>query len=315
MTVNVLVSYGVAPNHDLSELRRGLGCGRIMVDSGAFSAHASGKTITLDGYAKHLDRWAGWWDHAITLDIIGDPVGTARNTRRLHERGYPVMPVFTLGGKLAEFDAIVRDGGYVAVGGLVGLPRPTIRARGAMLQRRAADNGGGIHLLGVGSMSTLRAARPYSADTSSVGSMFRFGNLLYFDGAELRQVNLQHRAKLAAARDHLAAQGVSLAALLRARRMPTDSAARLELHVALTWAYACGDEVLHRAAVTMARSPHHPPGTHLYIAVSGGDSAAAALRVARSCHGLAPAPRAWHRWGARHTCHRGTAAADTGETA
>lgn len=301
MAVNVLVSYGVQPKADLAAVRAAVVCGLVMVDSGAFTAHRTGATITLDGYAAHLERWRGAWHHAITLDVIGDPAASARNTRRLHERGLPVMPVFTLGGRLAEFDAMVSDAGYVAVGGMVGVPLPAVRARAVMLQRRALEQGGGIHLLGNGSMKTLRAVRPYSADTSSVSSMFRFGNLLYFDGAELRQVNLQQRGKLAAARDHLAAQGVDLGPLLRARRMPGGDA-RLALNVALSWSYVCADEVLRRAAVQVPRLAGSPAGTHLYLALANDGDLAAAARLARLCHERDAAPRAWQRWGARHSC-------------
>lgn len=310
MTVNVLVSYGVAPDHDLSELRRGLGCGRIMVDSGAFSAHASGKTITLDGYAKHLDRWAGCWDHAITLDVIGDPVGTARNTRRLHERGYPVMPVFTLGNNLAEFDAMVRDCRYVCVGGLVGLAGPTIRARIGMLQRRARAQGGGIHALGVASVEHLLAARPYSADASTASGMFRRGEVVVFDGRRSRRVPVTSRARMLEHRDLLTAQGIDVAALLRTGRMPTGPERR-RLTAAMFLGFACADEVLRRGRVS-APLPDMPDGTVFYIALASSD-VGPAVAAGRMCHGVDP-PRAWQRLGRAHTCHRGTAA-DTRGTA
>lgn len=310
MTVNVLVSYGYAPGLNLSALRRGLGCGRIMVDSGAFSAHTSGKTVTLDGYARHLDRWAGCWDHAITLDVIGDPVGTHRNTRRLHERGYPVMPVFTLGGRLAEFDAMVRDSRYVAVGGLVGLSGPTVRARIAMLQRRGRDGGGGIHALGVSSVEHLLAARPYSADASTASSGYRFGTVTVFDGRSMRGVSITNRAHMTLYRDLLAAQGIDVATLLRTRRMPSGEG-RHKLTAAMFLGYACADEVLHRRGVP-APAAGAPTGTVLYIAVSEYDLPAV-LAAARMCHGVDP-PRAWRRLGRDHRCHPATAV-DTGESA
>ncbi|GAA1246616.1 hypothetical protein GCM10009609_07640 [Pseudonocardia aurantiaca] len=181
MAVNLLLSYAFHESTDLAKLRRGLVCGQLLLDSGAFTAHTTGRTITLDAYAKFLERWRGCWDHAITLDVIGDPRKTAAHTRKLHERGLPVMPVFTRGDSVTEFDAMVRDAGYVAVGGTVGLGTKPQRERVTMLQRRAQDLGGGIHALGVGAISTLRPARPYSADASSVSGAFRFGTVVYFD--------------------------------------------------------------------------------------------------------------------------------------
>lgn len=304
MSVNVLVSYGVVPSADLWRLHRQLRCGRVMVDSGAFSAYASGKTIRLAEYAEHLDRWRGAWHHAITLDVIGDPAASARNTRSLHALGLPVLPVFTMGAALPEFDAMVADVGYVAVGGMVGVSVPHQRARLAMLQRRAVERGGGIHALGVANMGTLRAARPYSADASSVSSMYRFGNLLYFDGLELRQVNVKARAKLAAARDHLTAQGIDAAPIIRAGRMP-EAGQRHELTRAMAVSYACADEVLKRRPVA-APLAGDPPGTHLYLALGRNTDSLAAAELADVLHGPA-APRAWRRWARGHDCTRGEA--------
>lgn len=306
MTANVLISYGVQPKADLAAIRAGLRCGRLMVDSGAFSVHNSGRTITVSEYARHLERWAGSWDHAITLDVIGDPRASAVNTHRLHAMGFDVMPVFTIGASLAEFDAMVADARYVAVGGMVGVPLPAQRDRAAMLQRRARDAGGGIHLLGNGSMRTLRRVAPYSADTSTVSTMFRFGNMVFFDGIELRQVNIQDRAKLLKARDHIGAQGVDLGPILRARRMPGKEG-RYALNLALAWSYVCADEVLRRAAVPLGCAPGDPAGppdgTILYMACVTDRDITAAGELSAMAHGTqAGAPRAWTRWGSRHSC-------------
>lgn len=271
MSVNLLLSYAFHERTDLAKVRRNLVCGRLLIDSGAFTAFTTGKTITLDSYAGFLEKWRGCWDHAITLDVIGDPAKTAAQTRKLHERGLPVMPVFTRGGNLAEFDAMVRDAGYVAVGGTVGLGTKPQRERVAMLQRRAQDLGGGIHALGVGSLSTLRVARPYSADASSISGAFRFGTVVYFDGREVRNTPISNRAKLTRDRDHLRAHGVDLAPLVRSGRMPGQMTGRKELMQAMSLAYAAADETLKRTGLVPA--PRHgssaaSQGTHLYSSVA-----------------------------------------------
>lgn len=226
MAVNLLLSYAFHGTRmldtDLGAVRRELVCGRLMVDSGAFTAYRTGKPVDLVEYAEWLERWRGTWDHAVTLDVIGNPTASHRQTARLHSRGLPVMPVFTIGDKLAEFDAMVRDSRYVCVGGLVGrgVQRP-VRDRIAMLQRRAAETGGGIHALGVGNAESLRRAHPYSADASVISAAFQYGNVVYWDGRRVHNCGVREkRAQLIRDRDHITAQDIPLGALLRAGRLP-----------------------------------------------------------------------------------------------
>lgn len=268
MAVNLLLSYAFHAETDLSAVRRDLVCGQMMIDSGAFTAFTKGRTISLDAYAEYLQKWAGCWDHAITLDVIGDPAQTAANTRTLHARGLRVLPVFTKGGTLADFDAMVREFGYVAVGGTVGLGTRPQRERVTMLQRRAQDLGGGIHALGVGAMGSLRVARPYSADASSISGAFKFGVVVYFDGREVRCVSLANRARLLQDREHIRNHGIDLESLARTGRMPSrKDDARRKLMQAMSLAYATADEYLK------AIHPVPPPndnaaGPHLYNSVT-----------------------------------------------
>jgi len=273
VAVNLLCSYAFHESTDIAKVRRDLVCGRMLIDSGAFTAFTTGRIITLNEYAEFLERWRGCWDHAMTLDVIGDPVRTAAQTRKLHMRGLPVMPVFTKGGTLQEFDAMVKDVGYVAVGGTVGLPLKHQLSRVRMLQRRAQDLGGGIHALGVGSMTALRAARPYSADASSVSGAFRFGTVVYFDGKEIRNTPISDHAKLTRSRDDLRAHGVDLASLVRTRRMPDQMTGRRELMQAMSLAYAVADEVLKAsvpvpAPVKLVEHSGGGAGPHVYSSVA-----------------------------------------------
>lgn len=334
MAVNMLLSYAFHADTNLAAVRQDLVCGLLLVDSGAFTAFTKGRTVNLNGYASYLEKWAGCWDHAVTLDVIGDAAETAKNTRQLHERGIPVMPVFTKGATLAEFDAMVRDVGYVCVGGLVGAPTDIQRKRVRMLQRRAQDAGGGIHALGVGSLATLRAARPYSADASSVSGAFRFGTVVYFTGRDIRNTPVTNRVVLLRDRDHLLAHGVDLALIARTGRLPGhENGSRQLLMKAMSLAYAAADEHLKRTG------PVPPPrlagrellsGTHLYNSVSDHSGEwQSVVSLDRQLHsgphlynsvtpqfGLQPAsgldralhgsnvPPIWRTYGATHVCWR-----------
>jgi hypothetical protein len=303
MSVNLLLSYAFHRRTDLAAVRRDLVCGRLLIDSGAFSAGS--KPVQLDDYAAYLQRWSGYWDHAVTLDVIGDPTASRVNTRRLHTRGLPVMPVFTRNDTLPEFDAMVRDCRYVAVGGLVGLPRRVQLARVAMLQRRAAELGGGVHALGIGSLAIIRASRCYSADASTVTSVFRYGTVVYFTGRDLRQAVMTHRARWVRDRDHMRDHGIDLAPLLARGRMPkpSEGPARDELVQAMTFAYAAADEYLKTITPVPAPTPSEPAGPHLYTAANSTGIAASAV-CDRLIHTTgAVLPRIWDRYGRSHRCH------------
>jgi hypothetical protein len=262
VAVNLLLSYAFHDGTDLGKIRKNLVCGQLMIDSGAFTAHSKGRQISLDAYADYLQRWAGCWDHAITLDVIGDPAATRANTRKLHAKGIPVMPVFTRGNTLADFDAMVKDSGYVCVGGLIGYPQTAIVQRIGMLQRRAQSAGGGIHALGVGSVTNIRKARPYSSDASSISASFQWGRIAYFNGRDVIGTRVTDRKTLARDREHIRAHGINLAQLARTARLPNQSNGRQELMQAMSLAFACADEYLRRQPVP---APHRwPSGPHLY---------------------------------------------------
>ena len=301
MAVNLLLSFAYAADADLAQLRADLTCGEIMLDSGAFTAHTTGKTIRLDDYAAYLQRWSGCWDHAVTLDVVGDPAATARNTRRLHERGLPVMPVFTRGQALIELDAMVRDHGYVCVGGLVGMQRSDragLRARVQILQRRAQDMGGGIHALGVGSTPNLRATRPYSADSSAISQVFRFGRVAYWDGRNVVSVKIDDRDRLRKDFHHIRAQGIDLADL--ATNGQRGRPLRMYRQMALS--YVIADEAVQRFKVPAPR-PELRTGTVLYNSVLTLDEAAALADLGRHLHSP-DAPLIWQRHARAHTCQR-----------
>lgn len=300
MALNALISYAYCGRSDLAALRSHLPCGRLMIDSGGFTAFTTGRTISVAEYADFLETWRGVWDHAITLDKIGDPVASRRQTAQLHNRGLPVLPVFTMGAKVEEFDAMVRDCGYVAVGGMVGVPRNSIAARVTVLQRRARHLGGGIHTLGVASMPTFRQGRPYSGDASTPSQVARFCNFLYFDGRDLQQVNKGDRKKLIAARRHLVDHGIEVGETLRTDRMP-GGAAMERMRAGFYTAFACADEVLRKYQVPAPRGTTGA-GSFLYCAISPHDMPALGALNAR-LHSPT-APPAWRRWGRFHQCEK-----------
>jgi hypothetical protein len=303
----MLLSFAFYGRDDIGKYRASMPCGRLMIDSGAYTAASVGKPIDLREYAEFLTTWRGAIDHAVTLDVIGDPVATRRNTQWLHRRGHNVMPVFTRGDSLAEFDAMVRECGYVCVGGGVGMPKDVVIRRLSGLQRRAEELGGGIHALGVGNLNGLRKIRPYSADSSNVSGAFKFGYLLAYtrNNQQITLFPMSDRAKFRKkVRPHLSALkdlGVDLPPLIRSGRMPASAnGARFALMQALSVAYVCADEDTTRYQVAVPHGVQDSPGTHMYSAITGPNEAVAVAKLDTAVHNPDWSVPLWDRYRDRH---------------
>lgn len=295
----MLLSYAFFGGSDIAAYRRAMPCGRLMMDSGAYTAASVGKRITREGYAEFLDTWGGHIDHAVTLDVIGDPVGTAANTRWLHARGHKVLPVFTRGGTPADFDAMVRDAGYVCVGGGVGMPPAVVVSRLGALQRRAEELGGGIHALGVGNMQGLRKIRPYSADASNVSSAFRFGTVIAYTGQTLVNLSVTDTKRMRQHLHHFKAQGLRMADLARTGRQPAGEERALLMR-GMSVAVACADEDTTKFAVPVPHGTNDTPGTHMYSAVTGDHLAPHTAYLDTLLHDGKWSVPMWERYRTRH---------------
>jgi len=308
MSVNVLMSFAFWAKKDLSEVRRELVCGKLMIDSGAYTAYTSGQVIRLADYAAFLATWRPYWDHAVTLDTIGDPVATRRSTRALHEQGLPVMPVFTRGESVKEFEAMVRDCGYVCVGGGVGMSQDVLVRRTQLLQRRAADLGGGIHALGMGAVGLVRQAMPYSADSSNISNTFQFGNIRFFNGQEIKSCKANDKRALLRNWEALRGHDINVADLAQNGRMPAGEF-RTQLGQAMSLAYASADEWLHSVAtVPVPRGVRDPrPGPHLYSSISVSHLLPGVIDLDHKLHN-GYRPPVWRKYGRGHKCVERTAA-------
>lgn len=295
----MLISFAFFGGSDIAAYRKAMPCGRLMIDSGAYTAASVGKRISREEYAEFLTTWRGCIDHAVTLDVIGDPVATRRNTKWLHDRGHKVMPVFTRGGTPADFDAMVRDAGYVCVGGGVGMPPAVVVRRLSALQRRAEELGGGIHALGVGNLAGLRRIRPYSADASNVSSAFRFGTLVCYTGQRLVMVSVTDTRKMRDNLHHFKAQGLRMAQLARTRRQPAGEDRGLLMR-GMSVAVACADEDTVKFKVPVPHGVDDTPGTHMYSAVTGDHLAPHAAGLDRLLHDGRWSVPMWERYRAQH---------------
>jgi len=92
-----------------------------VLDSGAFSAHASGTTIDLDEYIEtclRLLKEDPTLTEVFALDVIGDWKATAKNVDKMWAAGVPAVPTFHAGSPESELIRIARDYPKIALGGV-----------------------------------------------------------------------------------------------------------------------------------------------------------------------------------------------------
>ena len=156
------------------------------LDSGAFTAWKSGKSIKLDDYCKFLDSLPLKPWRYFTLDVVGDHLKTMANYREMLKRGYTPMPIFTPGQPLDDLEEYYETSDLVGFGGIATKSSNATRNYIALVMQLA--KGRKVHLLGYTSVEWLKIFRPYSCDSSSwnAGSA-RFGQLaLYMGGGRFK---------------------------------------------------------------------------------------------------------------------------------
>ena len=101
---NILISYfylkALEKNTPLSAFKGH----RMMLDSGAYSAYNSGKSVDIDALIEEAKKPV--WNEAVGLDVIGDAEGSRKNARYMHSKGSRAFPVFHIGDPwdlLAEY--------------------------------------------------------------------------------------------------------------------------------------------------------------------------------------------------------------------
>ena len=201
-----LVSFHYHQKTDLQEIVDSYhGPCEVFADSGAFSAATLGATIKLADYAA----WLKEWDHLLTvkatLDVIGDPQATAKNTATLEGMGLGVLPVFHTGTPFSELEDLVKRYDYMALGGMVPHAKDAEAVLRWLIQcfKIAKETGTVFHGFGQTRLETLRKLPFYSVDSSAWASGMRYGTITLWDDRANKLIQLQGGDRVAA-RKHAA---------------------------------------------------------------------------------------------------------------
>lgn len=154
----------------------------VFADSGGFSASTQNEEISLDDYAKWILLNKESISAYANLDVIGNPVKTLENQKRLEDYGLNPLPVFHVGEDWKYLEKYLENYNYICLGGMVPHMRYENRIMPWILKcYRIAQGRSVFHGFGATSWKVIRDIPWYSVDSSSWGAGFRFGNVPVFD--------------------------------------------------------------------------------------------------------------------------------------
>lgn len=193
MTFRFLMSFHYGRTTDLQRIVDAYGGPTEMfADSGAFSAATLGAEIKLADYAAWLKDWQGVVTTAATLDVIGDPDATQRNTLALEDMGLRVLPVFHTGSPWDRLEKLCARYPYIALGGMV----PYTRMAGEVMRwlvkcfQIGKKHGTVFHGFGQTSVRVMAALPFYSVDSSTWSTGARYGSMFLWNESRARTVQV-----------------------------------------------------------------------------------------------------------------------------
>lgn len=164
---------------------------RVFLDSGAFSAHTLGVTLSIAEYCDYITRNLDILrveDGALmasVLDGIGDPLKTYRNQLEMQERGVRPLPCFHFGEDPRYLEFYVANYSYITLGGMVGKSAKQLMIwLDRMFNEYIVDPGTGrprlkVHGFGLTSVPLMDAFPWYSCDSSSWIQAASFGSIVH----------------------------------------------------------------------------------------------------------------------------------------
>lgn len=177
----ILVSFvylaGFLKNRHLYDIRD------WVLDSGAFSAHASGVEIDLSDFiatSKYLLANDKQLTEVFALDVIGDWRASLKNCERMWKEGVPAIPCFHVGEPWDLLVSLARDYPKIALGGAVGFRDKEAWAKQCFARVWPKK----IHGFGFGSEKTIMALPFHSVDATNweIGPC-KFGRWASFNGS------------------------------------------------------------------------------------------------------------------------------------
>lgn len=176
--LNLLVAFPYCSNSIINLISPRQNHLRFLLDSGAFTAWKLGKKITVDDYCNFIkDLPFKPWRY-FNLDVIGDAQGSYRNYKKMLDKGFNPVPIFTRGEDIKMIDRYYETSDVLGIGGLVGTKGNKGFVKGIM--KIIGDRK--VHWLGFTNKNFVAHYKPYMCDSSSWESGARYGTFNLYMG-------------------------------------------------------------------------------------------------------------------------------------
>ena len=156
---------------------------RIFLDSGAFTVWQSDGKIDIDSYADFLKEYGDYIRYAITLDVIGEPVGTLKNWDYLvNKKGVDVVPVYHANSPDEYLDIYCEKADLVCYGGVAGKTigwKELVLSFERLFQLKPNHK---FHALGGNNLRVINRFPFFSCDALTWRNGSRFGQLVTPEG-------------------------------------------------------------------------------------------------------------------------------------
>lgn len=145
----------------------------LLLDSGAYSAMTKGIKISIPSLCRFIDEVKP--EHAIQLDVIGDPEATWKNFMEMDKR-VDVIPVIHSGTTDFQIRRILQSKDHICLGALTMLAAQKSQMFAWLdhIFSFPEMRGKRVHILGVMAPDILLRYPFYSADSSSALSAVRY---------------------------------------------------------------------------------------------------------------------------------------------
>lgn len=272
----MLVSYHYFKKTNLEDVvRRFPERPMIFADSGAYSAHTQGAEVKVADYAAWLKQWRHLFTTYVNLDVIRDPDATATHQRYLEGQGLSPIPVFHTGTDFKVLDELSKTYGYIALGGMVGVPGPTALRWSATCFKRVRDRDTVFHGFGQTRQDVIQALPWFSVDSSSWGKGHRFGQLACWTGRSFVNAKIGDRASIYKVADQIRRYGgdpedfADRKRYHRSKVIPIAAASWRDFEMFLRRKHgpvALPDRASHLHKFRLPDRPTTDEGTHIYLA-------------------------------------------------
>jgi hypothetical protein len=94
---------------------------KVILDSGAYTAHRKGKKIDIDDYAEYVKEHGNEYDMCFNLDSIGNAKKSYTNWKYLQSKGVDTVPIYHIGTNEVFLRKYLRETDYIGLGAIANL--------------------------------------------------------------------------------------------------------------------------------------------------------------------------------------------------